>query len=186
MRNQDEYNFLINESLENVSYFRRIVTECVMATDLAKSMNWLTSARLSLVGNNNNEVLTTSAVVDEKKILENKILKMQLVIKCGDVSHPSRPLELHLEWSKRICEEFYSQGDLERARGMKISPLCDRNVPASSYPQGQLGFINFISKPIFSLLSAVCNSVNEENKPWLSCMDNNIKYWEEEKKKYVM
>ena len=104
---------------------------------------------------------------------------MQLIIKCSDVGHPARPLELHLEWSKRICEEFYNQGDKERSRGKKISPLCDRNVSKENYPQGQVGFINFVSKPVFSLLSAVCNSVVEEEKPWLECMDNNLKYWQD-------
>ena len=185
MRNQEEYNFLINESLENVSYFRRIVIDCVLATDLAKSMTWLSSARLSLINNDSNYTAVVVTGVDEKKVLENKILRMQLAMKCADVGHPARPLELHLEWSKRICEEFYSQGDLERARGMKISPLCDRNVPASSYPQGQIGFINFVSKPVFSLLSALCHSVSGEDKHWLACLDNSLKYWEEEKKKYM-
>ena len=179
MRNQEEYNFLKFQSFENIIHFRRIVTECVLATDLAKSMNWLSNARLSLINNSSGESSssTSSIIVDEKKLLENKILRMQLTMKCGDVGHPSRPLELHLEWSKRICEEFYSQGDIERARGMKISPLCDRNVPASSYPQGQIGFINFVSKPVFSLLSALCHSVSGEDKPWLACMDNNLNYW---------
>ena len=175
MRNQEEYNFLKSMSFENVNYFRRIVTDCVMATDLAKSMTWLSTARHALVKSDSH---STSAD-DEKKVLENKILRLQLLMKCGDVGHPARPLELHLEWSKRICEEFYSQGDLERVRGMKISPLCDRNIPSSSYPQGQIGFINFVSKPVFALLSAVCNSsVKEEDKPWLKHLDANIQYWE--------
>ena len=163
-----------------MSYFRKLVTECVLATDLAKTMTWLSTARLIMIENQQN-ITTSPSVVDEKKILESKILRMQLAIKCGDVGHPARPLELHLEWSKRICEEFFSQGDLERKRGVKISPFCDRNVPASNYPQGQIGFINFVSKPVFSLLSAVCNTVEENDKPWLKHMDENVKYWEEKK-----
>ena len=189
MRDRDQYNFLVDQTPENTSYFRRIVTECVLATDLAKSMIWLNSARLSLiknenspssVGNNSISSVGVNVEIDEKKLLENKILRMQLIIKCSDVGHPARPLELHLEWSKRICEEFFNQGDIERSRGMKISPLCDRNVPTSSYPQGQIGFINFVSKPVFVLMSAVCSSVNESEKPWLTHMDNNVKYWQEQ------
>ena len=183
MRNQVEYNFLLYLSFDDVNTFRKLVTECVLATDLAKSMTWLSNARITLV--DNNEKKTMNDGDKEKMLLENKIMRMQLVMKCGDVGHPARPLELHLEWSKRISEEFYSQGDKERNRGVKISPLCDRNIPASNYPQSQIGFINFVSKPVFSLLSAVCNTSNELEKPWLKCMDNNVKYWEEEKKKYL-
>ena len=130
-----------------------------------------------------NSSLPSLSTEDEiKRELERKFIILQLIIKASDVSHPARCLYLHLEWSSRICEEFYCQGDLERSRGMKISPLCDRNVPATNYPQGQIGFINFISKPIFSLLSSICENVNESNKPWLGYMDSNVKYWENKMK----
>ena len=173
MRNQEQYNFLIHQPMDNVHYFRRLVTECVIATDLAKSMAWLSSARLSLINDT-----STTLNIDEKKMLENKILRMQLVMKCGDVSHPARPLSIHLEWSKLVCEEFYNQGDLERNRGVKVSALCDRNICSSQYAQGQIGFINFVSKPIFSLLSAACQSDDEYEKPWMFNLDTNLKHWE--------
>ena len=116
-------------------------------------------------------------------MLESKILRMQLSMKCGDVSHPSRHIDVHLEWSRRISEEFYLQGDRERIRGMQVSPLCDRDVPASSYPQGQIGFINFVSKPVFVLLSSVLISVSsDDDKPWLRNLESNLKYWEERKR----
>ena len=124
--------------------------------------------------------------MDEKKELEYKIMVMQLSIKCADVGHPARLLEQHLEWSTRIRDEFFSQGDKEKGKGMKISPLCDRNVSASNYPQGQIGFINYVSKPCFMLLSEVCYSSKEEDKPWLKHMKSNIDYWEEMKKNAVV
>ena len=110
---------------------------------------------------------------------------MQLSMKCADVSHPTRLNDQHVEWSGLICEEFYLQGDKEKSKGMKISPLCDRNVSASSYPQGQIGFINYICKPVFVLLNEVCVSVeSEDEKPWLKYMNNNLQYWEDKKKEF--
>ena len=187
MRNQEEYNFLKDFAEEDVAYFRRIVTECVLATDLAKSMSWLSTARVAFTSNINGAISSNNGKQADvgKKELEMKILKMQLVVKCADVGHPSRPLALHLEWSSRIREEFFAQGDLERSKEMTISPLCDRSVPLSSFPQGQLGFINFVSRPMFSLLSAVCSNDNEdESKPWLDNLESNVRYWEEEAAKY--
>ena len=164
-----DYNFVSHLGLDKVSYFRRLVTECVLSTDLAKSMSWLSSARISMISNDNQvssiSGRTSSSVAssphrssvrqDDKKVLESKILRMQLSMKCGDVGHPSRHIDVHLEWSRRVTEEFYLQGDQERIRGMQVSPLCDRNVSASNYPQGQIGFINFVAKPVFVLLSSV-------------------------------
>ena len=184
LRNIDEFNFLINYNHEEISHFRKLVTECVLATDLAKSMVWLSNARIVMLEDINVDT-DNIIVMDEKKKLENKILKMQLIMKCADVGHPARLLNQHIEWSRRICEEFFCQGDMESKKGMKISPLCDRNVPPSTYPQGQIGFINYVSKPMFSLLaSVVCNEA-EENKPWLKYMENNIKYWEDKKKEIL-
>ena len=183
MRNNLEYNLLKDFANEDVAYFRRIVTECVLATDLAKTMSWLSSARVAFTSNVDGVTSssTLSAADLKKKEMEIKILKMQLVVKCADVGHPSRPLALHLEWSSRIRDEFFAQGDKERSKGMTISPLCDRSVPASTFPQGQLGFINFVSRPVFSLLSAVCSNEHEdESKPWLDNLESNVKYWEEE------
>ena len=196
MRNQEDFNFLSYQSSEDVNNFRKTVTECVLATDLAKSMTWLATAKISLSTSNNKGDNTLSVgappVAKRSSVIKvevaadaaaRKLFLMQLAIKCADVSHPTRNVKLHLEWSNRICEEFFSQGDLERERGVKISPLCDRNIPKSTYPQGQIGFINFVSKPVFLLLSQVCSSVREEDKPWLTYMDYNVQYWEEEKKK---
>ena len=205
MRNEEDFNFISHQSSEDINNFRKLVTECVLATDLAKSMTWLAAAKISLSNtgskgdSNNISGLSNGSVAPATKreskrksnlisdipvdVAAKKLLLMQLAIKCADVSHPTRNLKLHLEWSNRICEEFFSQGDLERERGVKISPLCDRNIPKSTYPQGQIGFINFVSKPVFLLLSQVCSSVREEDKPWLTYMDSNVQYWEEEKKK---
>ena len=64
---------------------------------------------------------------------------------------------------------------------MKVSPLCDRNVSLSHYPQAQIGFINYVSKPCFTLLNEVCFLLKDEEKPWLKYLKLNAEYWEERK-----
>ena len=53
---------------------------------------------------------------------------MSVVLKCADVGHGAKELNLHKLWSRRIIEEFYNQGDLERKNKIPISPLCDRST----------------------------------------------------------
>ena len=181
LRNQEEYNFLKDLKDEDVMYFRKVVTECVLATDLATSMSWLASAKVSFVDmkGEGKEEPSLSALDKKKRLDAAKLLKMQLAIKCGDVGHPTRPLELHLKWSSLICDEFFNQGDVEVRKGMKVSPLCDRNAPSGNYPQGQIGFINFVCKPVISLMSAMCSKgVDNVDQPWLSNMESNLKHWE--------
>ena len=45
-------------------------------------------------------------------------------------------------------EEFFAQGDEERARGMPISPMFDRE--ATLVPQCQVNFIEFVVGPLFA------------------------------------
>ncbi len=54
-----------------------------------------------------------------------------------DISHPGKPWALHREWSLRLAEEFYRQGDLEKKNALSISPLCDRNH--GNLPTSQIG-----------------------------------------------
>ena len=49
------------------------------------------------------------------------------MVHCADLSNPTKPLQLYRQWTDRIMEEFFSQGDRERERGMEISPMCDKH-----------------------------------------------------------
>ncbi len=51
------------------------------------------------------------------------------MLKCADVSNPAKPFDLYAEWTARIMEEFYLQGDIERAIGLAISRFMDREQP---------------------------------------------------------
>ena len=49
------------------------------------------------------------------------------MVHCADLSNPTKPLDLYRHWVDLIMEEFFRQGDLERASNMDISPMCDRH-----------------------------------------------------------
>ena len=76
------------------------------------------------------------------------------VIMLGDIGHAAKEFDLHAEWSLLIREEFFRQGDEERSRGMDISPLCDRHT-TPPLPESQLGFFDFVAKPLFSAVAKV-------------------------------
>ena len=51
-------------------------------------------------------------------------------------------------WSVRLLEEFFAQGDRERAAGLAVSPMMDRT--ATSTALSQMNFIEFIVAPLYS------------------------------------
>ena len=50
----------------------------------------------------------------------------QGAIKVADIGHLYAELSVHIKWSERLEEEMWRQGDVEKARNMKVarSPLC--------------------------------------------------------------
>ncbi|CAG09087.1 unnamed protein product, partial [Tetraodon nigroviridis] len=70
----------------------------------------------------------------------------QIALKCADVCNPCRVWALSRQWSERVCEEFFRQGDLERKFDLEISPLCDSR---RLRPAIQTGFISYIVEPLF-------------------------------------
>ena len=62
-----------------------------------------------------------------KTFLLSAFQVLQNMVHCADLSNPTKPLELYRRWVDLIMEEFFRQGDKERANGIDISPMCDRH-----------------------------------------------------------
>lgn len=79
---------------------------------------------------------------------ENITLVKRIMIKCADVSNPTRPLSLCVEWARRIAEEYFRQTDEEKAKGLPVvMPMFDRNT--CSIPKSQIGFVDYIVNDMF-------------------------------------
>lgn len=118
-----------------------------------------------------------------------------IAIKCADLGHATRPFDLHRKWTDLVTEEFFMQGDRERALGLPVSPLCDRRdfnlckvgrrsvetlVPsahwACSSAQSQIGFISFMVKPITEEWASFCASPGA--RQLVECMSSNLSRWQ--------
>ncbi|KAL0246321.1 hypothetical protein GEMRC1_007533 [Eukaryota sp. GEM-RC1] len=104
-----------------------------------------------------------------------------IVIKCADISNPYRQHELAYTWSLRAMEEFYRQGDRERALGLPISAFYDRQHPQES--KCQVGFIDFLVSPLYeqlyqlmpdSTVSSFKQLVANNRQFWVSVSDDSF------------
>lgn len=107
---------------------------------------------------------------------------LNVFIHASDVSNPTKPTNVYVQWAQRVVDEFFVQGDEEKKRGMKVSFLCDRDTV--SLPQSQLGFIEGVVAPLFK---SVVESFPELNFT-MENIQKNIEFFkakkeEEEKKK---
>ncbi|EGF79038.1 hypothetical protein BATDEDRAFT_12624, partial [Batrachochytrium dendrobatidis JAM81] len=113
---QPKNHFL--ESLDRKPYklFRANVVEMVLATDLTQHFSLLTTFKKKV---NAFEWF----ILDWK---DDRLTLMQMLMKCADVSNPTKAWPLYQEWITRITEEFFNQGDRESALGLPFSPYCNR------------------------------------------------------------
>ncbi|KAI8851043.1 hypothetical protein BC829DRAFT_361201 [Chytridium lagenaria] len=134
-----ECNFLNHLPKDDYKQIREIVIELVLATDLQ-------TQHFVILSMFKNKVSLTKTF-DPEGVLEDRTLLFKMMIKCADVSNPTKAWSLYEQWTARVLEEFFLQGDAEKSFGMPVSPYYDREtifVPAS-----QLGFIDFICVPLF-------------------------------------
>lgn len=86
---------------------------------------------------------------------DNVILVKRMLIKCADVSNPTRPLKLCVEWANRIAEEYFRQTEEETARGLPVvMPMFDRK--SCSIPKSQTGFIDYFVADMYEAWDGMC------------------------------
>uniref|UniRef100_A0A1I8IU29 PDEase domain-containing protein n=1 Tax=Macrostomum lignano TaxID=282301 RepID=A0A1I8IU29_9PLAT len=101
-------------------------------------------------GNGSNRPNRNRCRIDKEKALA-------LMLHCADISHPGKRWDLHYRWTLGLLEEFFRQGDRERALDLPCSPLCDRTV--TMVAQSQVGFIDFIMEPSFNVLGDMLEKI---------------------------
>nr|XP_046167810.1 calcium/calmodulin-dependent 3',5'-cyclic nucleotide phosphodiesterase 1B-like isoform X2 [Oncorhynchus gorbuscha] len=120
---------------------RALVIEMVLATDMSSHLVQVKAIK---------GCLQQHEGIDKPKALS-------LLLHTADISHPSKPWGLHSRWTKALMEEFFRQGDREAELGLPFSPLCDRN--STLVAESQIGFIDFIVDPTFSLLTDMAEKI---------------------------
>ncbi|XP_044888069.1 calcium/calmodulin-dependent 3',5'-cyclic nucleotide phosphodiesterase 1A isoform X2 [Mauremys mutica] len=132
---EDEMNILANLTKDDWRELRSLVIEMVLSTDMSGHFQQIKTMR---------HTLQQTEGIDKAKA-------MSLILHAADISHPAKSWELHYRWTTALMEEFFRQGDKEAALGLPFSPLCDRK--STMVAQSQIGFIDFIVEPTFSLLT---------------------------------
>jgi len=133
--NKPGNNFIERLDKEKKRELRETIIELVLATDLSGHFSYLTSFKKKLL-----DTLTCNT-------REDRLLLMQMMIKCCDVSNPTKSRNIYKEWIHRVMSEFFTQGDKEKQLNMPVSPFCNRDN-ANAY-SCQKGFIDFVAAPIF-------------------------------------
>ncbi|CAD5111770.1 DgyrCDS1047 [Dimorphilus gyrociliatus] len=139
----------------------------VIATDMSKHMAILADMKTL----NESRKMSQDRPLVKFESYGSRIKVLQNMVHCADLSSPAKPLELYRKWTDRVMTEFWRQGDLEREKGMDISPMCDRHN--CTVERSQVGFIDYIAHPLWEtwadLVHPDCQDILdalEDNRDW--------------------
>uniref|UniRef100_A0A1I8J257 Phosphodiesterase n=1 Tax=Macrostomum lignano TaxID=282301 RepID=A0A1I8J257_9PLAT len=137
----DEFNIISGLSREEYKEFRALVIDMVLNTDMSLHFQQIKNMK---------QLLSMPENIDKEKALA-------LMLHCADISHPGKRFDLHQRWTMSLLEEFFRQGDREKALDLPCSPLCDRST--TMVAQSQVGFIDFIMEPSFGVLGDMLEKI---------------------------
>ncbi|XP_049420850.1 high affinity cAMP-specific 3',5'-cyclic phosphodiesterase 7A isoform X6 [Epinephelus fuscoguttatus] len=109
----------------------------ILATDISRQNEYLSRFRRHL--DQDNLCLSNAS---------HRHFILQMALKCADICNPCRPWELSKQWSEKVTEEFFQQGDIEKKHKLEVSPLCDRGI--NTVGNIQIGFMTYVAEPLFA------------------------------------
>ncbi|XP_053695012.1 cAMP-specific 3',5'-cyclic phosphodiesterase-like [Sabethes cyaneus] len=167
LQNED-CDILRNIQKKQRQTFRKMVIDMVLSTDMSKHMTLLADLKTMVETKKvaGSGVLLLDNYTDRIQVLEN-------MVHCADLSNPTKPLPLYKKWVSLLMEEFFLQGDKERAAGMDISPMCDRHN--ATIEKSQVGFIDYIVHPLWETWADL---VHPDAQDILDTLEENRDYYQ--------
>lgn len=164
----EENNIFCNLTPNQYTQVRAAIVTNVLATDAAMHFDNLGKFKAK----------TTAGDFDFDKDADRQMV-MAMCTKCSDMNNPSRPEALSSEWTRLIMEEFFIQGDTEKELDLPVSMFMDRY--STDIPKCQLGFIDFIVRPMFDAMNAfipipeIMHNIELNRRKWASKVEGNGK-----------
>lgn len=146
------YSFITKNSAFGYSDLMSCATELVLATDLGQQASIIAEFK--------------SATSVHKSVLKKMILKL------ADLSSSARKPVIHQKWSEAIWNELFLMGDKERELRLPISPGADRTLSRIENNKKQVGFMNFVVRPVYEAMNERFPTGN-----WLAQLDENMKLY---------
>merc|ERR1719213_1283877 len=76
-------------------------------------------------------------------------LTLNAILHCSDVGNPMKPWEIARRLAYLCVDEFFAQGDQEKAMGIPVQMLNDREKVVR--PFSQICFLDFMVAPLVAL-----------------------------------
>lgn len=120
------------------SGFRKVLAGIVLATDMGVHYKFIRDFQSLVDG-------------EEYSLFQRRLLFCQAIIKCADISNPSRPPGVSHYWANALMAEWTYQATLEKRWSLPAS-VTPSECPLDQV-RGQIFFIDSYAKPLMNLVA---------------------------------
>ena len=164
--NRKECNIFKTFTPEEFRICRKRMIRSILATDMANHQAVLSNikakiATFNIMKGKNFEMIfkTEENQTNLSKLFDAQQSVLNMIVHSADISNPAKPDKISENWTKRVYDEFFVQGDLEKKLGLPVSNFCDRET--TNINKAMIGFIDFVVLPTFELLSTLIYETSE-------------------------
>lgn len=125
---------------------RAFILQSILATDMARHAEYISTIK------NWAETIGDGGIGRmELKEKKERVFLMECLLKWADISNVVKPFTIAQKWAFRVVDEFFTQGDRERAADMAVTGMYDRKKQSSTGLQR--GFIDFVCEAAFGMMA---------------------------------
>ncbi|KAG8247469.1 cGMP-dependent 3',5'-cyclic phosphodiesterase [Homalodisca vitripennis] len=140
--------------------FIDLISQMILATDMVVHFKMLKEEKQMAVSG-----------FDENNERHRELLR-SLIISCADISDQTKDWAMCVRVAKLIYNEFFTQGDMEKAMGVDPMEMMDREK--AKIPDLQVEFLSHVVVPVYEVLI----SLYPETNPCLDSIQNNLVCWQ--------
>lgn len=134
-------NLLLNLTPDQRKEARSGMINIVLGTDMAQHARLSSEFKTAF-----DQHTEEGGEILEKTFKETAMITM---MKMADISNVTRPFKTADKWAAMVQDEFFFQGDMERALGLPLVKNFDRQLVKGPASNGTLGFLQFVAGGFF-------------------------------------
>jgi cAMP-specific phosphodiesterase 4 len=170
---------------------RKIVISAILGTDMIHHFPLISKMQVfyEMYGKElQNQIANGECNVETApgmKEAANRSFMIDVFLHAADISNPVKSFDICKKWALLVVEEFFKQGDIEKSKGIDVSPMSDRLT--TNINSMQVGFIEFVVFPLydafthtFPTLQVLLQNCVNNDKEWTNRRVAEIKHEPEE------
>lgn len=147
---------------------RESIIKMVLGTDMKHHFHYVAQLQGTIESHKLNNTWFSTTNAKDRDIL------MISAVHSADIANPCKPIHIAKQWTARMQEEWFVQGDCEKELGLPVSASMDRSNPNTE--ESQVGFISFILVPLYKTWTSAVEGIDI----YFQQLETNLEYWKKQ------